>query len=377
MDKKNKIIGITFSCFDLLHAGHVQMLEDAQLQCDYLIVALQTDPTIDRKDKNAPTQSLVERYIQLKGCRYVDEIVPYETEEDLITILKTFNLNIRIVGEEYRDKEFTGKDICKDRNIQIYYNSRQHNLSSSELKRRIKDIPSKPKNLVFTSAGGNTNFDEFWLEKERDYDVWVIFYGDDEDKFNYYKERVEFIEKRKGDKWQNFHYVYHQYSKELSQYERFFLLDDDIIITTPDINKMFSISKESTLWICQPSFAKGSRLGHLINIHDPHYYLRYTNFVENNTPLMTRKAIDNFFTLYSPDELDPHGTDFTYIWANGVEEKQRYAVIDSIQCVNPVDRVINGERVRDCLNLNSLCMCSFCACMFCSWSCALPRGFFQ
>jgi glycerol-3-phosphate cytidylyltransferase len=147
MDKKNKIIGITFSCFDLLHAGHVQMLEDAKLQCDYLIVALQTDPTIDRKDKNAPTQSLVERYIQLKGCRYVDEIVPYETEEDLITILNTFNLNVRIVGEEYRDKDFTGKDICIKRNIKIYYNSRQHNLSSTELRCRIKGGTHERKNM--------------------------------------------------------------------------------------------------------------------------------------------------------------------------------------------------------------------------------------
>ena len=100
-------IGITFSAFDLLHAGHITMLEDAKRQCDYLICGLQTDPKLDRPDKNRPVQSVVERYIQLKGCRFVDEIVPYATEQDLEDVLRSFKIDVRIIGEEYASKQFT------------------------------------------------------------------------------------------------------------------------------------------------------------------------------------------------------------------------------------------------------------------------------
>ncbi len=138
MDKNPKI-GITSSSFDLLHAGHIKMLEEAKTQCDYLIVALQTDPTIDRpKEKLPPLQSLVERYIQLDACKYVDEIIPYSTEKELEEIFMSFNLDVRILGEEYKDKEFTAKQICKERKIKIYYNKRDHNFSSTELKKRLK-----------------------------------------------------------------------------------------------------------------------------------------------------------------------------------------------------------------------------------------------
>ena len=132
-----KKIGITCSCFDLLHAGHIKMLEEAKLQCDYLIAALQTDPTIDRPDKNKPVQSLVERYIQLSGCKWVDEIVPYQTEKDLEDIFKSFKLDIRIIGKEYQDRDYTAKDICQARGIEIYYNSREHGFASSELRNRL------------------------------------------------------------------------------------------------------------------------------------------------------------------------------------------------------------------------------------------------
>jgi len=132
-----KIIGITCSSFDLLHAGHIKMLEDAKAQCDYLIAALQTDPTIDRPEKNKPIQSVVERYIQLKGCKYVDEIVPYQTEKDLEDIFLSFDLDVRILGEEYRDKGFTAKHICLQRGIRIHYNPRQHKFSSTELRERL------------------------------------------------------------------------------------------------------------------------------------------------------------------------------------------------------------------------------------------------
>lgn len=131
--------GITFSTFDLLHAGHILMLEEAKTQCDWLVVALQSDPTVDRPEKNKPIQTMYERYIQLKGCRYVDEIVPYTTEEEVRLILESRPFDVRIIGEDYKDIDFTGKDICDERGIRIYYNSRQHHLSSSELRKRIKD----------------------------------------------------------------------------------------------------------------------------------------------------------------------------------------------------------------------------------------------
>jgi glycerol-3-phosphate cytidylyltransferase len=131
-------VGFTCSAFDLLHAGHIQMLRDAKEQCDYLIVGLQTDPTIDRAEKNPPIQTIVERYTQLKAVRYVDEIIPYGTERDLEDILSMYNLDIRVLGEEYRDKDFTGKDICRKRDIELYFNKRDHRFSSSLLRESCK-----------------------------------------------------------------------------------------------------------------------------------------------------------------------------------------------------------------------------------------------
>ena len=133
-------VGFTCSTFDLLHAGHVQMLRHAKDQCDYLIVGLQTDPTIDRPDtKNKPVQTLVERYTQLRAVSYVDEIIPYETEADLEDILSLYNLDIQILGDEYRDKDFTGKDIGRKRGIEYYFNERSHRFSSSDLRKRVCD----------------------------------------------------------------------------------------------------------------------------------------------------------------------------------------------------------------------------------------------
>jgi len=129
--------GITFSTFDLFHAGHVKMLEEAKTKCDYLIVGLQLDPSIERPVKNKPAQSIIERYVQLKACKFVDEIVPYITEEDLIDILSSFKIDIRIIGEEYKDKDFTGREYCKKKGIEIYYNKREHRFSSSELRKQV------------------------------------------------------------------------------------------------------------------------------------------------------------------------------------------------------------------------------------------------
>jgi len=132
-------IGFTCSAFDLLHAGHVQMLRDAKDQCEYLIVGLQIDPSIDRADKNAPIQTIIERYTQLKAVKYVDEIIPYSTEQDLEDILQMYNIDVRILGEEYRDKPFTGKDICRKRDIKLFFNKRDHRFSSSDLRKRLSN----------------------------------------------------------------------------------------------------------------------------------------------------------------------------------------------------------------------------------------------
>jgi len=132
------IIGFTASAFDLLHSGHIMMLREAKQQCDYLICGLQTDPTLDRPDKNKPIQSIVERHTQLAAVRYVDEIIPYATEQDLEDILEMYPINVRILGEEYKDKDFTGRDICKSREIKLYFNVRDHRFSTSELRKRTK-----------------------------------------------------------------------------------------------------------------------------------------------------------------------------------------------------------------------------------------------
>ena len=132
-------IGITFSAFDLLHAGHIKMLEDAKRQCDYLIAALQTDPTLDRPEKNRPTQTVVERYIQLKGCVHVDEIMPYATEQDLEDILRSFKIDVRIIGDEYKDKDFTGRSYCQEKGIALHFNTRDHRFSSSSLRKEVME----------------------------------------------------------------------------------------------------------------------------------------------------------------------------------------------------------------------------------------------
>lgn len=146
------VVGFTCSTFDLLHAGHVLMLEECKQQCDYLIVGLQTDPTIDRANKNSPIQSIVERQLQLKACKWVDEIIVYSTEKDLQDLLKILPVHKRFLGEEYNGKEFTGKVICEERMIEIIYNSRRHDFSSSELRNRIYDAESSKINKQILKA---------------------------------------------------------------------------------------------------------------------------------------------------------------------------------------------------------------------------------
>ena len=126
--------GITFGAFDLFHAGHVMMLEEAKTVCDYLIVCIQSDPSLDRKEKNKPVQSIVEREIQVSGCRYTDEVIIYDTEADLLDILDAVDWDVRVLGEEYKDKDFTGREQTLEK---CHFNKRPHNFSSSELRKRV------------------------------------------------------------------------------------------------------------------------------------------------------------------------------------------------------------------------------------------------
>ena len=129
-------IGFTASCFDMLHSGHIMMLKEAKSVCDYLIVGLQTDPTLDRPEKNKPVQTVFERFVQLDACKYVDEIIPYATEKELHDILLSYPINVRIIGEEYQGKPFTGHDLT---HIEMHYNKRRHSFSTTELRKRVNE----------------------------------------------------------------------------------------------------------------------------------------------------------------------------------------------------------------------------------------------
>lgn len=130
-------VGFTCGAFDLMHAGHVLMFEEAKQQCEYLIVGLQTDPTIDRPSKNKPIESVTERYVKLKAIKWIDEVVPYTTEQDLLLMLQMLPIDVRVVGADYIGKDFTGKQYCMDEGIHLFYNNRGHNLSTSDIRARV------------------------------------------------------------------------------------------------------------------------------------------------------------------------------------------------------------------------------------------------
>jgi glycerol-3-phosphate cytidylyltransferase len=137
-------VGFNCSTFDLFHAGHVTMLKEEKRHCDYLIIAIQVDPTTDRPDtKNKPVMSIYERYSCVSACKYVDEIIVYHTEEDLLNIFKTQHINIRFLGDEYKTKDFTGKQWCLDHGIELHYHNREHPYSSSSLRKRVWEAEQK------------------------------------------------------------------------------------------------------------------------------------------------------------------------------------------------------------------------------------------
>ncbi len=204
-------------------------------------------------------------------------------------------------------------------------------------------------NLVFTSAGDNTNFDKLWTYNKTEvlnYDIWVVYYGNDNDKYNQYKKKVNKIWKRKGGKFPNFNYIYNNFKDELMKYDRFYIVDDDIIMNTEQINELFNISKQYNLSICQPAFLPESKISHKITLAQPNNILRYTNFVEVNTPVFSKDALIKLMKVYD-DSLIGWGIDYLFIWANGLNETNKYAIIDKITCINPHDEVKQGKRELD------------------------------
>jgi len=192
------------------------------------------------------------------------------------------------------------------------------------------------RNMVFTSAGDNTNFVKWWCtdKENQEYDIYVFYYGNNEENFKLYESHVNHIEKSTGSKFQNFYMFWRKYNDIIDKYDRFFILDDDIEIRSKDINEMFELSKEYNLEICGPSFSKDSHISHGVTKHKPNLVLSYTNFVEVNVPLFTRSALDNLMKWYDPI-LIGWGIDILYIWANGLDKKKSYAIIHKIQCKNP------------------------------------------
>ncbi len=190
------------------------------------------------------------------------------------------------------------------------------------------------KNFVFTSAGDNTNFHTLWSGDNQTYDIYVIYYGNNDDNYNLYKSKVKYIEKRSGSKFQNFLYFYKKNPDIINQYKYFFILDDDIIFNVNCINKMFFIANKYKLSICGPSFDHKSKISHSITKHRSKRFLTYTNFVEVNVPLFNKPALDKLMKVLSP-ALIGWGIDFLYILVNGRHKSRAYAIIHDIKCINP------------------------------------------
>lgn len=192
------------------------------------------------------------------------------------------------------------------------------------------------KNFLFSSVGDNTSFDELYVGNNMNYDIYAIYYGDNEDNYNKYKSKLKFIEKRKGSKFQNFKYFYETYPEIINKYEYFFILDDDIIIDVTNINSMFEIAKKYNLSICGPSFLDLSKISFPMTIQNPARLLTYTSFIEVNVPLFNKTALDNLMK-YLDYSLIGWGIDFLMIWCNGIHKKTDYAIIHSVSCINPHD----------------------------------------
>jgi hypothetical protein len=211
---------------------------------------------------------------------------------------------------------------------------------------------SNKKNLIFTSAGDNTNFYNNWNGNNNNYDIMVVYYGDNNDTFNKYKNFSNYCYKNKGSKFQNFSYVWKKYKNILDSYERFFILDDDIIFDNyKDINLMFNISEKYNLYICAPTFKTdgSSKISHNITKSLNKNVFRYVNFIEVNTPLFNKYAITKYMEYYD-DSLIGWGIDYHYIWALGKDLNDKYALVDKITVINPHDNIKNNKRELSLIN---------------------------
>jgi len=218
------------------------------------------------------------------------------------------------------------------------------------------------KNLLYTSAGDNTRFYDAWTGNDTNYDIYVTYYGNDEKKFQKYKKSAKYIEKRKGSKFQNFLSFYSRRPDIIKQYDFFFILDDDIVFKNNhhDINKMFNLSANLNLLISGPSQSSLGKISHPIIRHDRKKLLSFTNFVEVNTMLFSKIAIINLMNVMSPN-LIGWGIDYLaivfnsrYCAMNGIDISKAYAIIHDVECINPPDRSLYGESVRELVQIKNV-----------------------
>ena len=255
-------------------------------------------------------------------------------KHNYINTLNQQNLLYKI----YKQKEF-------EEQVQIDFN----NIMLKGEKFKQIDNNSK-KNFLFSSVGDNTKFDSLWVNDNMDYDIYVIYYGDNDEIYSSYKSKVKFIEKRKGSKYQNFKYFYDKYINIINTYDRYFILDDDIIFNVDDINNMFKLSKKYNLDICSPSFTRTSKISHKITKHKKNILLSYTNFVEVGCALFNKQALHKLM-LRLDYNLIAYGIDYLYIMCNGSQKKKSYAIIHKIVCENPRDnKKKNGREFKKVKN---------------------------
>jgi len=203
-------------------------------------------------------------------------------------------------------------------------------------------------NLIFSSIGDVAQLPN-WIGSDQNYDIWITYYGDDENKYNHYKQYAQFIKKSKGSKFQNFNLIWKDFHSELNKYERFFILDDDIIFDSyKDINKMFNFARDESTWICGPTFKPLGKISHVLTQTDKSASFRYVNFVEVNTPLFSNFAINKFMKHYDKS-LIGWGLDFYYIQILGHAAKNRYALFDEVSVINPL-----SEKALNLCNYNNI-----------------------
>lgn len=208
----------------------------------------------------------------------------------------------------------------------------------------------KNKYLLFSSVGDNTTFFKHWVSANKNYDVAIVYYGDNNENYNKYCELVDFIESNKGSKFQNFYYYYNKHKEFLlNTYDYFFIVDDDIIIDTKNINKLFDLSNKYQFWISQPAFKHESKLSHNVTKQQNNNLFRYTNFIEVNTPVISKKVLDKLMVAYD-SKLIGWGIDYLFIQTLGINKEDKFAVIDSIPCINPHDNnklLFNKRKNKD------------------------------